>query len=46
MFADPDKGFIAGPKSKTILADAGHVAWDLEWYDWMEEQEEYDSIHP
>ncbi len=28
------------------MADAGHVAWDLESYDWMEEQEEYNSIHP
>ncbi len=45
-FEEADKGFIAGPKSKIIMADAGHVAWDLESYDWMEEQEEYNSIHP
>ena len=45
-FEEADKGFIAGPKSKKIMADAGHVAWDLERYDWMEEQGEFNSIHP
>jgi len=45
-FDEADKGFIAGPKSKIIMADAGQVAWDLESYDWMEEQDEYNSIHP
>ena len=45
-FEEADKGFIAGPKSKIIMADAGHVAWDLESYDWMEDKEEFNSIHP
>ena len=45
-FEESDRGFIAAPHSKIIMADAGHVAWDLESYDWMEEKEEFDSIHP
>ena len=45
-FEEAKKGFIAAPESKMIMADAGHVAWDLERYDWLLERDEFDSIHP
>ena len=31
-FEEQKKGFIAAPESMKIMADAGHVAWDLERY--------------
>ncbi len=45
-FEEYSKGFIAAPDSKLIMADAGHVAWDLERFDFLMEQDEFDSIHP
>ena len=45
-FEEYSKGFIAAPDSKLIMADAGHVAWDLERFNFLLEQEEFDSIHP
>ena len=45
-FEEYAKGFIAAPDSKKIMADAGHVAWDLERFNFLLEQEEFDSIHP
>ncbi len=45
-FEEAKKGFIGAPESKKIMADAGHVAWDLERYDWLLESDEFDSIHP
>ena len=45
-FEEYAKGFIAAPESKIIEADAGHVAWDLERYNFLLEQDEFDSIHP
>ena len=29
-FDEEKKGFIAAPKSKKIMANAGNVAWDME----------------
>ena len=40
------KGFIAEPPYRKIMADAGHVAWDMERYDWLLEGNDFDSIHP
>jgi alkyl sulfatase BDS1-like metallo-beta-lactamase superfamily hydrolase len=40
------KGFIAPMKNLKIKADAGHVAWDMGRFQFLEEQEEFDSIHP
>lgn len=40
------KGFIAPMKNLKIKADAGHVAWDMERFQFLEEQVEFDSIHP
>jgi len=45
-FEEYKKGFIAAPKSKKIMADAGHVAWDLERYEFLLESDDIDSIHP
>jgi alkyl sulfatase BDS1-like metallo-beta-lactamase superfamily hydrolase len=45
-FDEEKKGFIAAPKSKKIMADAGHVAWDMERYQWLADSENFDSIHP
>ena len=45
-FDEEKKGFIAAPKSKKIMADAGNVAWDMERYGFLLEGKEFDSIHP
>jgi len=45
-FEEYKKGFIAAPDYRKIMADAGHVAWDMEKFDFVEEQDEFDSIHP
>jgi alkyl sulfatase BDS1-like metallo-beta-lactamase superfamily hydrolase len=45
-FEEQAKGFIAPMKSGRIMADAGHVAWDMERFQFLEGQEEFDSIHP
>ena len=45
-FAEKDKGFIAPMKDLKIMADAGHVAWDMERFDFFNQQDEFDSIHP
>ncbi|NIV48171.1 MAG: MBL fold metallo-hydrolase, partial [Gammaproteobacteria bacterium] len=45
-FEEQKKGFIAAPKFKKIMADAGNVAWDMERYEWLLEGENFASIHP
>ncbi len=46
-FEEAKKGFIAAPKYKQIMADAGNVAWDMGSYEWLlEEGKNFDSIHP
>jgi len=45
-FEEEEKGFIAAPKSKKIMADAGHVAWDMERYQFLLDADKYNSIHP
>jgi alkyl sulfatase BDS1-like metallo-beta-lactamase superfamily hydrolase len=40
------KGFIAPMKELKIMADAGHVAWDMERFQFLNEDREFDSIHP
>ena len=45
-FEEQKKGFIAPMKDLKIMADGGHVAWDMERFQFLEEQEEFDSIHP
>lgn len=46
-FEEAKKGFIAAPEYKQIMAEAGHVAWDMGSYEWLlEEGKEFASIHP
>ena len=45
-FEEEKKGFIAAPESWKIMANAGHVAWDMERYKFFLEGKEFDSIHP
>ena len=45
-FEEAKKGFIAAPDYKQIMAEAGHVAWDIGSYDWLLQGEDFASIHP
>ena len=45
-FEEQKKGFIAAPNSMKIKADAGHVAWDMERYQFLAKGKDFDSIHP
>ncbi len=45
-FEEAKKGFIAAPPYKQIKADDGHVAWDMESYDWLLKGDNFDSINP
>src|SRR5262249_10266765 len=45
-FEEAKKGFIAAPPYKQIKADDGHVAWDMESYDWLLNGDNFDSINP
>ncbi len=45
-FEEQKKGLVAPMKDRKIMADAGHVAWDMERFQFLETQEEFDSIHP
>ena len=40
------KGLIAPMKDLKIMAEAGHVAWDMERFQFLDKQDEFDSIHP
>ena len=46
-FEEAKRGFIAAPKYKQIMAEAGHVAWDMGSYEFLlEEGQNFDSMHP
>ncbi|OEU60870.1 MAG: hypothetical protein BA870_03445 [Desulfuromonadales bacterium C00003094] len=45
-FEEAKKGFIAAPEYKQIMAEAGHVAWDMASYEFLLSDQEYASIHP
>ena len=45
-FEEARRGFIAAPSYRRIMADAGHVAWDMGSYDWLLEGKSFDSINP
>jgi alkyl sulfatase BDS1-like metallo-beta-lactamase superfamily hydrolase len=40
------RGLIAPMKDLKIMADAGHVAWDMERFQFLDRQDDFDSIHP
>ena len=45
-FEEQKKGLIAPMKDLKIMADAGHVAWDMERFQFLDQHDEFDSIHP
>ncbi|MCH7933613.1 MAG: alkyl sulfatase dimerization domain-containing protein [Actinomycetota bacterium] len=44
-FDEQQRGFIGAPESMQIMADAGNVAWDMERYQFLLD-EEINSVHP
>jgi alkyl sulfatase BDS1-like metallo-beta-lactamase superfamily hydrolase len=40
------RGLIARMPDMQIKADAGHVAWDMAQFKFLDEAEDFDSIHP
>jgi len=45
-FEEARRGFIAAPSYRQIMAEAGHVAWDMAQYDFLLSGEDFASIHP
>jgi len=45
-FEEANKGFIAAPPYKKIMADAGNVAWDMGSYEFLSRGKDFDSINP
>ena len=45
-FDEQKRGFIAPMTELKIRADAGHVAWDMERYQFLLKPERFDTIHP
>lgn len=45
-FEEAQKGFIAAPAYKQIMADAGNVAWDMGSYEFLLQGKDFDSVHP
>jgi linear primary-alkylsulfatase len=45
-FDEAKQGFIAEPAYTKIMADAGHVAWDMGSYGWLLTGKDFESIHP
>jgi alkyl sulfatase BDS1-like metallo-beta-lactamase superfamily hydrolase len=45
-FEEAKKGFIAAPPYKQIMAEAGNVAWDMGSYEWLLQDQDFDSINP
>lgn len=45
-FEEQQKGLIAPMKELQIRADGGGVAWDMAQFQFLDQPEEFDSIHP
>lgn len=45
-FDEAKRGFIAAPEYRQIMAEAGHVAWNIGAYDYLLEGQDFESIHP
>jgi alkyl sulfatase BDS1-like metallo-beta-lactamase superfamily hydrolase len=45
-FDEQKKGLIAPMNQMQVKADAGHVAWDMERFQFLFKQDDFDSIHP
>lgn len=44
-FDEAKRGFIAPMKQRQIPAAAGHIAWDMDQFNFVDEQDQFDSIH-
>ncbi|KAB7644356.1 alkyl/aryl-sulfatase [Polymorphobacter fuscus] len=44
--AEARRGFIAPLPANTVMADAGHIAWDLDSYKWLLQDHDFTSINP
>lgn len=45
-FEEQEKGLIAPMEDLKIMADAGHVAWDMQRFQFLDSHDEFDTIHP
>ncbi|TVS20904.1 MAG: MBL fold metallo-hydrolase [Planctomycetaceae bacterium] len=45
-FEEQQKGFIAPMKDLIIKDDDGGVVWDMEQFQFIDQQDEFDSVHP
>jgi alkyl sulfatase BDS1-like metallo-beta-lactamase superfamily hydrolase len=45
-FEEFKRGLIAPMPDMTIMADSGHPAWDMNRFQFLDQQDEFDSIHP
>jgi alkyl sulfatase BDS1-like metallo-beta-lactamase superfamily hydrolase len=45
-FEEQKRGLIAPMKDLKIMADGGHAAWDMERFQFLDKQDDFDSIHP
>jgi alkyl sulfatase BDS1-like metallo-beta-lactamase superfamily hydrolase len=45
-FDENKKGFIAAMLERQIMAEQGHVTWDMDAYNFIDEKEQFNSIHP
>ncbi|MBL6616054.1 MAG: MBL fold metallo-hydrolase [Reyranella sp.] len=45
-FEEQRRGLIAPMPDRKIMADGGHVAWDMERFQFLLEQPEFESVHP
>jgi alkyl sulfatase BDS1-like metallo-beta-lactamase superfamily hydrolase len=45
-FEEHRRGLIAPMPDLKIRADAGHIAWDMERFQFLHQQDDFDSIHP
>ncbi len=45
-FEEQKRGLIAPMKDLQIKNDAGGVAWDMEQFQFLDQQKEFDSVHP
>ncbi len=45
-FEEYRRGFLAPMKDLKIASDAGHLAWDMERFQFLNKQNDFDSIHP
>jgi len=45
-FEEWERGYIAGRDDPRIMADAGNVAWDMERYEFLNDPDSINSVHP